>query len=718
MALADWIPWRRRTPPADEARAFSPPTYFAGTYRVGLGGTPGIPSPASVAREFTGWQAIASQAIGRRISTLSLEVIERRRKRAGTMLEEVLDDHPLASVWNANPVFTREQLLALIGHWLTHRGEAYLLKVTDSLGFTRELWPLTPERMTPITDRDLGISAYKFTSEAGEIDYDASELVRVWWPDPGEPFAALGNLAPQANAYDAAKFTDETIRSHYQHDAIPKVALIAKGTAGAPATAPSGPQLVRWLADWRMRFHRRSGTERGLPSFLPPGWEPYEFDSFGGVTEQADLMDRYRDRLLMANGVPRSILGDVVDVNRAAAETNAYVFDLHTVTPHATLIAAALTRQLAAPEYGDTIAVRFAEFVASDKDFDLRREGQDLERKLRSVNQVREDRGLDPVSWGELPIGSFGDVPYTGQDEREPLAPDDPEAFGEAPAAAADDEGESDDDRSGPRARARASAWAPEVAWQRVLLSERAYAPMFARAMRAFLAAQRDEVLAALPRVSPRAIDPSAPGPPLSIEDLFDPARWRQLARRVVEPVRKRVFREIGDAVLRELGVGAKFQFLAQTERVLERQGAELMRNVNRTTMNRVREALLEGVDAGDGQDAIASRVREVFRARRDHARSIARTEVLRASQAAHLEGFEQSGFVERKQWNTSQDDAVRDSHAEIDGQIRDLADAFTLGDGEAADAPGIGAGGAPLSARNAINCRCFLTPVFSGEEE
>jgi hypothetical protein len=95
----------------------------------------------------------------------------------------------------------------------------------------------------------------------------------------------------------------------------------------------------------------------------------------------------------------------------------------------------------------------------------------------------------------------------------------------------------------------------------------------------------------------------------------------------------------------------------------------------------------------------------------------------MKATSYAELESYKQSGVVEKRMWNTSLDDAVRDSHGgstgtsetgiNIDGQVRVMGDPFQLGDGELADAPGIGAGGAPLSAGNAISCRCFLTPVI-----
>jgi SPP1 gp7 family putative phage head morphogenesis protein len=694
MRLLDRLAKIRQRP-----RAFDPPVYFAGVYRSGLSDQ-SQPSSDRLLAAHNGWQAIASRAISQRLSTLVLEVVIRVRTESGTVVEEVIDDHPLAAVWDANPVFTASQLLALMGFWLADVGEAYFVKVTDRLRLTRELWPLSPARVEIVTDRDVGIRGYVFHGEGGDIAYQADEVVRIFRPDPRSPFAGLGNLGPQAVAYDAGTFLDETIRAHYQNDATPKVAL----TAREGASVPQPQTLARFESDWRSRYDARGGSRRGLPAFLPPGFDVHEFAS-DGLTGNAELMDRLRDRILMANGVPRSILGDVVDVNRAAAETNQFVFDLHTVQPLTALIESALTRQVAR-DYDAELRVRFAPFVSEDKDFVLRQEQQDLVTKVRTVNQVREDRGLDPVDYGDEPIGSFGDVPYRPDEERE-LAADDPEAFG---AGGAEDDAGDDE----PRGRRRAlvagarGAFEPAAAWQRVLAAERRHAPAFARAIREVFARQRDAVLEALTESE------RSGGQRDALTDLFTPGRWRALFRRVVEPVRRRAFVETAQQTTADLG--GRFQFLESAERVLERQGAELMANVDRTTRERVRNAISDGVDAGEGQDQIAGRVREVFRARRDQARTIARTEVLRATQAAQLEGFTQSGVVERKRWNTSQDDAVRDSHDAADGQVVDLDQAFTLGDGERAEAPGIGEGGIPLSARNAINCRCFVTPVFEGE--
>jgi len=173
--------------------------------------------------------------------------------------------------------------------------------------------------------------------------------------------------------------------------------------------------------------------------------------------------------------------------------------------------------------------------------------------------------------------------------------------------------------------------------------------------------------------------------------------------------------RKAFEAILSETLGGFGIEEFALTDEMrflLEQQGALLVKHANRTTQTMLARQLQEGTAKGESVDQLASRVRAVFRTRRHHSRTIARTEILKASQEAQLAGFKASGVVEKKQWNTSVDSAVRDSHEYASGQQRSLGEPFDLA-GELADAPGVGAGHAQLSPGNAINCRCFLTPVL-----
>jgi len=539
-------------------------------------------------------------------------------------------------------------------------------------------------------------------------------VVRIWHPNPAAVFDSLGQLAPQAIGYDTSSFLDETMRTHFQHDATPKTVL----TAQADAQLPEGPAKERFFEDWRARFNARVGSMRGLPPFLPPGFDLKEFSSATQFADVVQLLQHYRDRLLMALGVPRSILGDVVDANRAAAETNAYVFDRHTVKPHCDTIADALTRGLLAGE--PDLLIRFAPFVADDKDFTLRQEGQDLGLKLRSVNEVREERGLDPAAWGEFPVGGFGDVPYTGE-EREPPGLETAEELEEP-----ESEEEPDDEEMMPMAAAHPGSvemradgrMDPRATreWQRQVQRERLYTPAMQRALLQVFGEQRRAVLALLDARARARID--AADLRALLELLADPV-WQGQLLRVTGRVRSKAYLETARETYAELGLSANsFALTEQTLRHIETLGAEMVTHTNATTRSRLKRELEQAIEAGESIDAVKRRVSSVFKGRRANARTIARTEVLSTTQRAQLDSYRQSGVVNAKRWNTSRDEVVRDTHqvdgsgSPLDSQVREVGEVFTLGDGEPAQGPGVGGAGGRLSAGNSINCRCFLTPV------
>jgi hypothetical protein len=457
--------------------------------------------------------------------------------------------------------------------------------------------------------------------------------------------------------------------------------------------------MERFWAQWKKHHHTVAGTKRGLPTILPTGYDIEQIERKTGA-DIVPLLEFWRDEQLMGFGVARSILGQVVSGDRSSAETNQYVFDRHTVLPIANMIADAITQQIA-PDFDENIFVEFEEFVSEDKQFRLNKQTADLNGKVRSINQVREDDGLDPVPWGEEPVGKIGEMPYDpdavfgfGSDEPEALKTDEPE----------EDEEEEERKRLASPEHARAAFFAPQAEWQRQLSREKAYVPSFLRAMRTIFRDQLASVLKRLESAIPRSRAPA-------VSAIFTPTEWVDLFERRVEPVRAKAFEAILGETLGGLGV-EEFVMTNEMRFILEQQGALLVKHANVTTQNLIARQLALATAEGEGIDQIAKRIKGVFRTRRHHARTIARTEVLKASQEAQIAGFETSGVVEKKQWNTSMDDAVRDEHSDAEGQTVDLRQPFTVG-GELADAPGVGANHSQLSPENSINCRCFVTPVL-----
>ena len=401
-ARKGWETRRKRAQEANELeRASSPPPFFfqSTVGRQGLSSASNNISVAVLMNQYKSWQMIAASTIADRITKLEPVVVTETRVSSGTVKFEELDDHPLKKLLdNPNPAFSISQLLRLLSLWLTQVGDAYLLKVTDSLGVTRELHPLVPTNMMKILG-PTGVEGYVWHGEGGiQIEYGVDEVVRIWKPDPTKPFEAVGNLGPNALSYDTDLFLDQTLRKHYRDDATPKVVI----KAGEGASIPKGDTKERWEKEWLNKYARRLGTGVGLPAWLPPG---FEIETLEGMkTKELTLLLEYlRDKVLSANGVPGSLVGLDRNINRATARAAMDIFDRGVIQSQACLIADALTTQLAR-NFDPSLKVRFNDVVRKDVEFNLRQEAQDLTLAVKSVNQVREDRGLDPVPWGDTPL--------------------------------------------------------------------------------------------------------------------------------------------------------------------------------------------------------------------------------------------------------------------------------------------------------------------------
>ena len=137
-----------------------------------------------------------------------------------------------------------------------------------------------------------------------------------------------------------------------------------------------------------------------------------------------------------------------------------------------------------------------------------------------------------------------------------------------------------------------------------------------------------------------------------------------------------------------------------------------------------LRKAITQSLAGGLSRGELEARIRDVMGGDVSEARveRIVRTELGRAMEqqkAAHDEVMSDMGLNLVKRWITVGDDRVREDHAAIDGQERDLDDLFNVGEG-ATDAtepggPGYEAnapGDPSLPASETVNCRCTVVRV------
>ena len=249
----------------------------------------------------------------------------------------------------------------------------------------------------------------------------------------------------------------------------------------------------------------------------------------------------------------------------------------------------------------------------------------------------------------------------------------------------------------------------PELEWKRQLERERKWTPKFESRLRSVMKRQAE---IAIQRLVKRGLRQRATAFEIG-EDIFPLTGWEDLFERVVDPVRTAAFAESATAATTAIS-GKAFVFTEAAQSALALQNAAHITFVNETTRSSIVQALDAGLGEGESVDQIAKRIAEVFGKRKRDTRRIARTEMAGAVSEAQAQGYKQTGVVEKKQWNDSQDgDEVRESHR-INGTSVGLDEDFTLANGSQGSAPG----SPDFSAADRINCRCFLTPQFFDEDK
>jgi HK97 family phage portal protein len=147
--------------------------------------------------------------------------------------------------------------------------------------------------------------------------------------------------------------------------------------------------------------------------------------------------------------------------------------------------------------------------------------------------------------------------------------------------------------------------------------------------------------------------------------------------------------------------------FREEFDRFIEQESGTKIKGINKTTLTDVRKQLALGAAEGEGMDQLAKRIDGFLDKIIPHrAEVVARTEVINASNAASDFAAKASTVVKRKEWISTRDDRIRDTHKEADEQVVPVDDPFTVG-GFKLQWPGDSSLGAP--AEEVIQCRCTV---------
>jgi HK97 family phage portal protein len=311
------------------------------------------------------------------------------------------EDNPLARLLrNPNAFMTSAEMFFLMLIDLGTVGQSYWHFDRDFLG-KGELLPMTGVITAKCDDDGRLIGWHQKTKSKNlgivEKDFDIDDVVYLRIPRPGDPIGGFG--ATQA-AGSAIVLDTQTLESEYsamRQGVHPSIIL---------RLADKDPKKRSQTVEEFEQKHagtRKNGGVIGISKNM----EVIDTKTNPREMAFADSANMRRDEILAMAQVPASILGLSKNFNKSNIDGSNKIFDKFAVWPILVMADARLNQDLGKHYNPDpenpTVRVRHINPIPEDKAHLLEQQKVDIETNVKTINDVRGERGLEPVEWGDEP---------------------------------------------------------------------------------------------------------------------------------------------------------------------------------------------------------------------------------------------------------------------------------------------------------------------------
>jgi len=627
---------------------------------------------------------------------------------------EPLPEHVLTRLFAY--VNDRMSAIDLWQQWCVHMllgGESFLELVPNSRGEPVEVWPRRPDKVGVIPDKARPLYPAPAGYTFGEETYKPEEMIHALFYNPLNPWRGLAPISAVRHGIIIDIFAQAWSKAFLKRGARPDYALIAP----QGITPGEREELENRLTDkfgGADNWHKPIVLEEGITDIKPFSFPPKDI-------EWLDQRRMSRDEVGALFGVPDEIMGWGRDTYENFAQA-LKVFWTLTLKPLAlrrdTVLTSFFTRTRPMLKPGERIATDFSGVGVLQEEITPKAE---VATKLWSLGvpfntlDKRLGLGVGPVTGGDVAYVPMGML-----------------SVGSAPTI----EGDGKTAVTRQVVKDADTTWAygsPRhvATWKRFVARTEPLVQAMRRQLKKDFQRQQLEALRVLREGKAadwaekiKLIDSDDERRkqegwiPVTPDDLLD---WASEDEALAEFYRRfftDMIRIAGAGTLDDLASAIDFNLRDPlVAEAIKTMPIRFAKDINETTQSRIadelRRILLEadegGWDTARVQREIHDRISEVFNVRKSDTETerIARTEMGKAANKGTLEGYRQSGVVEKKRWLAALDDRTRDAHAEAHGQVVPLNSDFEVG-GERLSYPGDPKG----SLENIINCRCTTAPV------
>lgn len=683
--------------------------------------------------------------IGQAVASLHWLIFQ---KRNGTVTGS-FEHHPLLDILaQPNPLQDRTDFLGSVVAYLLLSGNSYINGVGPGDGTIRELWPLRPDRMTIIPGGNGLPAAFDYSIGGQKVRFQvdqvrgSSPILHLKTFNPLDDWYGMARIEAASLGIDTHNQANLWNLSLLQNGAKPDGALVVSVSEGNPSGRIAEDQFARLQEQLQERHSgaRNAGRSMVLEGGLDwkqMGLSPKDMDWLEGKDTSARDVAR-------AFGVPVQLLGIPGDNTYSNLQEAEVAFYRKTILPLANAIKVRLNNWFVrSKETGLYLDYDKDEIEALAPLRDAKWKRIDSSTFL-TVNEKREALGYEEVDNGDqilvsnllVPLEQVGKQPVALNPDGTPLDPADAEdpASGDAEDpedsddAGDSDEGvhEEDDDSADPKKSRRrgaelkvfnlADSREKKREWRKTVRLRAGFERKLARQAHALFEVEAHGVVKAVQGLDPDAAKGAA---------MHAIAAHAKMWNAVLESNLTAVGKSFGNRVLAAIKTAGEppeakdasdIRFKTFLDQWVKDHAGKRISLIQETTrddvLGAIQDAIQEGIDDGSGIPDIAKAIQETYDDFSD-ARSvtIARTEVLAASNAASLGAAKASGASDlQKEWIAADDERTRDDHRKADGQVVGIDENFEVG-GSAMAQPG----DPSAPPEEVINCRCTVAFLRGG---
>ena len=333
---------------------------------------------------------------------------------AGDVTIEEVTAHPLLDLLHRPNPDADHGLCGYDLRWMTQlylesAGRAYWLIERDGLNVPRQIWLLLPHwvREVPDPSGKRLIDHYEY----GGQQYDPSEIIRFHFPDPDNPY--FGGYSPLSAAIEKIRISrkeDAHLNAMLENMGRPDAVWSPRGDSEGGGIGTAEASRVRSAFRQAFAMAGRGGL---LVSEFPGSIQPLQW-------APQDIVEIERAKAIKTDicnvfGVPDAKL-ERNSASLAAARTADYAHEKDAGLPRCRRNAHALNAFLV-PMFDPSgrLFVEYDSPVREDEVFAFEQVRVAALSGAITRNELRAAVGLDPVTWGDLPLAPSNMVEVDGR---------------------------------------------------------------------------------------------------------------------------------------------------------------------------------------------------------------------------------------------------------------------------------------------------------------